>query len=268
MQVQFPELWSEGATTGLQSPDLPVLPVRARFRVTYRAHMRPQLTRDTTIGQRCRRWAKTGLMSLALLFSGQAAVAQTYNFNVGGGFTMPQGDTSVFTNVDGNFEIGGGVNIFRFLGIQGEYMWNGLRLKDSIVRRATIADAHSRLHSLTGNLIFRLYTGERGWGVYLIGGGGWYRRSWNITLPEDTVAVACDPVWSWLGTLTCVGGVVPDNEIIAEGHTDAPGWNFGGGVTRRLGEGPAQFYAEARYHRANHDRFKTEVLPITFGFRF
>jgi len=180
---------------------------------------------------------------------------------------MPQGDTSTFANVGGNLEIGGGLNLFPFLGVQGEYMWNGLPLKDSVLDRITLTDAHSRLHSLTANVIVRT-TGDRKLGLYFIGGGGWYRRSWNITVPEDTVAVACDPAWAWLGTLTCVGGIIPEEEILASGHTDGGGWNVGGGVTCVLGEGPAKFYAEARYHRANHNRFDTRVLPITFGIRW
>jgi len=59
--------------------------------------------------------------------------APKFNFNIGGGVGFPQGDTGTFTNIGGNFVAGGGLNLGRALGFNGEFMWHDLPPKSAVI---------------------------------------------------------------------------------------------------------------------------------------
>jgi hypothetical protein len=119
------------------------------------------------------------------------------------------------------------------------------------------------MHSVTGNLIVKVPPGKL-LGAYLIGGGGWYRRTIEATASVLTPGTVCEPSWAFWGVV-CVNGLVPATVTLGSRTSDAGGWNIGGGVT--FGQS-AKFYTEVRYHRAYPDNVDTEVLPVTFGFRW
>jgi hypothetical protein len=104
-------------------------------------------------------------------------------------------------------------------------------------------------------------------GAYVIGGGGWYHRSGELTNPVLVPGTICTPPIYWW-SVGCVDGLVPSNEVIASRSSDFFGGNIGGGLTIPLGEGTSNFYVEVRYHHASHSNVSTDVLPLTFGFRW
>lgn len=185
------------------------------------------------------------------------------NFNVGGGVGIPVGDTSDVAGVNGNFVVGGGLNLTNAFGFNGEFMWHGLPPSDDVLRATSVTDASANLYSVTGNLIARVGA-QRRLGGYVIGGGGWYHRNWQITTPTLVPGTVCGPTFGWFG-VACVNGLVPADFVLADGSVDGGGWNIGGGVT--FGEG-MKFYTEVRYHHAYFSNFDTEVLPVTFGIRW
>jgi hypothetical protein len=189
-----------------------------------------------------------------------------YTFNVGGGVGIPVSSTSDVAGVNGNAVVGGGVNFTHALGFTGEFMWHGLPPSTAALRAinsATGTSSNANLYSVTGNFIFR--AGGR-LGAYVIGGGGWYHRNWEITAPALVPGTVCGPTFGWWG-VTCVNGLVSTTAQLHSGSNNGGGLNIGGGFTFGHPTG-AKFYTEVRYHHAFFSNFDTDVLPVTFGIRW
>lgn len=206
------------------------------------------------------------LLSLMVCAGAQAQETSKFTFNVGGGPTWPTQSVSDLANMSGHFVIGAGANFSKMFGFNGEFMWNDLPPKSSIVALTNATDGSARLYAVTGNLIIHTPE-ERKFGGYVIGGTGWYHRSWDLTNPVISVGTVCLPSYVWWGVV-CQNGLVQSNVTVASGSSNAIGWNIGGGATYRLGESHAKFYTELRYHVAYTEGINTDVLPLTFGIRF
>ena len=104
-------------------------------------------------------------------------------------------------------------------------------------------------------------------GVYFMGGGGWYERyitvDKNYTVPA---AVPCTPYWYWYG-YSCADGYVYSQTIAKKG-VSAGGFNTGIGFTIRLADSNLRFFTEARYHYAFSEHVPTTIVPVTFGIRY
>jgi hypothetical protein len=213
-------------------------------------------------------WGARFFLIFAYLGLGAATRAQDYhpwNFNVGGGVGFPVGQSSDFVNSGGHFVIGGGRNFVTGLGVNSEFMWHDLPPKRSLLDAFDAPDGSARLYAWTLNGIVRIPTKMR-FGAYVIGGGGWYHRSGELTNPVLVPGQICTPPIYWW-SIGCVDGLVPGHEVIASRSSDAFGGNIGGGLTIPVGAG-GSFYFEVRYHHAAHSNASTDVLPLTFGFRW
>jgi hypothetical protein len=202
-------------------------------------------------------------------FVAVSAFAQDYNhyiFNVGGGVGIPVGNTSNLANVNGNAVIGGGLNFAHAIGFTGEFMWHGLPPSDAVLNLLPTHSGSANLYSVTGNFIVR-YGAHKKVGGYVIGGGGWYHRNWNVTQSALVPGTVCGPVYFWYG-VTCVSGLVPANVVIHSGSSNGGGLNIGAGFTFGREGGGAKLYTEVRYHYAYFSHANTSVLPITFGIRW
>ena len=209
----------------------------------------------------------TLLLFCAFIFVTYASAQDhPYIFNIGGGPGFPVSDISSFSNTGGHFVVGGGVNTHRGFGLDGEFMWHDLPPKQSIVSAAGSPNGAARLYSLTGNMLVHS-PGERKAGLYGIGGIGWYHRSWELTHPTIALGTTCFPSYAWWGVV-CTNGLVSANAVDAAGSSNAFGFNVGLGFTYRLGDSHAKFYTELRYHHAYTSGVSTQILPLSFGFRF
>jgi hypothetical protein len=206
--------------------------------------------------------------TLVVLFTCTCAFSQAsrFNFNVGGGPGFQVGQISNFANTGGNFVVGGGPNFGHLLGVNGEFMYYGLPVKQDVIAATGAPSGSSRMYSFTGNVIVRIPTGGK-LGGYGIGGLGWYHRSWELTAPVLVPGTVCGPDFFFWG-VSCVNGLVPANAVLRSGSSNAVGLNIGGGVTYKLGSSNAKIYAELRYHHAYTNIFSTTVLPLTFGVRW
>ncbi len=191
----------------------------------------------------------------------KAQDSSRFNFNIGGGISFPQSNLSNFVNDGANFVVGGGYNLNHHIALNGEFMWNDLPINSATKDFLQTPGASARQYATTFDPMVHTQIGEH-FGVYGIGGIGWYRRSGETTTPG--VGVICDPYWSWwygctIGEVNFVTGSISDNAF---------GENIGGGVTYRLGGGHFKFYTELRYHHAKYEKVSTNLLPLTFGIRF
>jgi opacity protein-like surface antigen len=194
------------------------------------------------------------------------ATAQRYNFNIGAGPGFPLGHSSDFTKTSYNFVAGAGPNLSSHVKLNFEFMFHGLPVKQSVIDQVGVSDVKGRLYSLSSNLIVGSSIGGRKM-AYLIGGGGWYRRTLEA---KETVLQAgeiCVPAWVWWN-VQCVNGIFPTDVTVGSRTSSAGGFNVGGGLGFRLGDSGANFYAEVRYHRAFTRDINTTVLPLTFGIRW
>ncbi|HTS07969.1 MAG TPA: hypothetical protein VMP68_20520 [Candidatus Eisenbacteria bacterium] len=193
------------------------------------------------------------------------SLAQRYNFNVGAGPGFPLSTTSDFAHTSYNFVAGAGPNLTPHVKLNAEFMFHGIPVQDNIIQQFGFSDIKGRLYSLTGNVIVGSSIGY-GKSAYLIGGGGWYRRTIEAKQTVLSVGEICEPWWWW--DAQCVNGIVSSEVTVGSRTSSAGGFNLGGGLTFRLGESSSNFYAEVRYHRAFTRNGDTTVLPVTFGIRW
>jgi hypothetical protein len=206
-------------------------------------------------------WAALGLFLLAL-----PACAQSFNLNFGAGPGFPLSSTANFVHNSYDLVVGGGPNLRPHIKMNAEFMFHGIPVNQDIVKQVGVSDIKGRLYALSGNLMLGTSIGGRK-GAYLIGGGGWYRRTLEAkqtVLKEGTV---CVPFWDWWN-VQCVDGIYPTDVTVGSRTVSAPGFNVGGGLTYALGESRANVYFEVRYHHAFTPSVDTVVLPLTFGVRF
>ena len=187
------------------------------------------------------------------------------NFNIGGSVGVPVGRTSDIVRTGGGIQAGAGINFNPLVGVNGEYMYAELPIKRSVLNALNAPGGSSRVQALTGNLILRAPTTGR-LGFYGIGGGGWYRRTSELTEPGLVPGAICTPLFDYW--VECIRGQIRVNVVTASRTRDAFGGNIGAGVTVRVGEGNMKFFTEPRYHYAPHGGVATKLLPVRFGLRW
>jgi len=206
-------------------------------------------------------------MILAGSIAAQGQDERKWTVNVGGGFGVPVAGTSDYVDTGGNVVAGGGYNFSRMLGVTGEFMWQGLPVRDNNRLQIGALNAKSNLYSVTGNILVRMPIGDRRIGAYAIGGTGWYRRSDSLTRSVLVPGTVCVPAWNWWVPV-CVNGLVPAEQVLGSRSSDVLGANGGMGLTFKVGEGGMKVYAEARFHYAPTEQVFTRVVTSTFGVRF
>ena len=148
----------------------------------------------------------------------------------------------------------------RGIELLGEFNYHEFGVQDQVIQDLDVPDGNARVYSITGNLKFPLTTGRVR--PYVIGGGGWYRRTVEFTEPSTGLVTVFDPWWGWIGDVA-----VPTNRVLGSVSRDAAGVNAGGGVSFELGD-RTRIFAEVRWHRAFHNPTNTTLVPITIGISF
>jgi hypothetical protein len=195
-------------------------------------------------------------------------------FEAGGGFNIPTSDTSPYLNLGGNITVGGGLHIAHGVSLLAEYQFIVDGLPSNIVTEAGANSGNAHIWSLTLDPVIDLMP-KKATGVYVTGGGGFYRKVTNFSSPQ--------PV-QYCTYFYC--GVGYQNQVIGHFSSNQGGWNVGGGVTHRFGgmynEGRMEVFAEARYLDIMTPAVTTapnglgvtsvgadtKLVPITIGVRF
>jgi hypothetical protein len=210
-------------------------------------------------------------LGAALLFplNAQDLENEMFNFNVGGGLSVPLNPTGRYFGVSGNAGTGMGANFNKHNSIEGDFLWSGLSPSLSLVHPINSPTGSVNLYTLTGNYRFHVDSlAGSAFGVYVIGGGGWYYRHTSINknyiVPPLTV---CQPIYNWWGFACDSSGFVQSVTIASHG-TSAGGLDAGVGFTIKLPSPGWKFFVESRYNYAWSSFVRTELVPVTFGFRF
>lgn len=216
--------------------------------------------------------ALIGLLGGALFFplGAQEPDLQMFNFNVGGGLSVPLNPTARYFGVNGNATTGMGANFNKHNSIEGDFMWSGLSPSISLIHPIDRPTGSVNLFAVTGNYRFHIDSlADSAFGVYLIGGGGWYYRHTSINknyiVPPLTV---CQPIYNWWGFSCDSSGGFVQSVTIASHGTSAGGLDAGAGFTIKLPSPGWKFFVESRYNYAWSNFIPTTLIPVSFGFRF
>lgn len=201
---------------------------------------------------------------LTLLLARPAAAQNTSKlaFHIGGGFTEPVRYSDGRLETGFNGVAGAGVNFTPEVGIVGEFGYNQLGLSPAALNLAGAPDGSARIYSITANPIFRFNPRGR-FDAYVIGGGGFYRRTIEFTAPTVSTVTAFDPFYGIFYPVA-----VPSNAILGSFSQNKSGLNVGGGLSVRLGDSNTKVFAETRYHYVFTNPVGTPILPVTFGLRW
>jgi len=200
----------------------------------------------------------SGLLFGALL---GAQEVPRFAFNAGAGFTQPVGGTSRRLDIGYNLGAGAGINFNSHFGAMLEFNFNEMGVNGNTLNALGYPDGNVRLWSLTLNPVVHLHRGGPV-GVYLIGGGGLYHRSQEFTTPAIATVTSIDPFFG-----SAFAFNVPVNQVLSSYSVNKPGVNGGMGLTFGS-RWKGSFYAEARYHRMIFGDRHTDIVPVTFGYRW
>ena len=181
-----------------------------------------------------------------------------YAFVVGGGLTLPTGNTHKYLTPSYGFQVGAGRNFnknfalmlqfdYDNFGFQAQTLYNQQSLYNyyctnaqAIAQQCTQIvglDGNTHVWSFSLNPVYTIYSGE-GLGAYVVGGVGFYHKVANFTVP--TTGTGYDPYYGYYQYSA--------NQTIDSYSANAPGFNGGFGLTYK----PSRFagerlFAEARY---------------------
>lgn len=211
-------------------------------------------------------------------------------FVVGGGMTAPVNGTEKYNTISYSVKVGAGRNFNKMFGVLAEYnydqlgltasnlanqlaLYNSLGYTDSNNNLISFdgLDGNAHAWSLTLNPIIHLYDSES-LGFYVVGGGGFYRKLTNFTLP--VTGYTCNYYYGcyYYGA----------QQTIDHYSNNAGGVNGGIGFTYKLSKFANQkLFAEARYTWINNSQsnnsvnglypqnnLRTIYVPVTFGLRW
>jgi hypothetical protein len=215
-----------------------------------------------------------------------------YTFAAGGGFSMPTGSSGKELGLSWKFQVAGGYNFNKKFSVLVQYdydkfgltggnldrqfvRYNNLGLVDDTGTPVSFSglDGNAHVWSITLNPMYTYYQGDT-FGAYVIGGGGFYRKITNFTLPST--GVYCD-FFGFCYQFT-------QNQTFDHYSNNAGGVNGGIGFTYRFSRFASQkLYAEARYvwvdnqpslNSASPDSLypennkRTGYFPVTVGIRW
>ena len=212
-----------------------------------------------------------------------------YTFVVGGGFTEPVNGSDRFLDLSWSVKAGAGRNFNKHFGVLVEYNYDNFGLTNLDKQAALYnsygftdgsgnaidfsgLDGSAHAWSITVNPIIHVIQGEKT-GMYITGGGGFYRKLTNFTLPAQVES--CDPIYGFCG-------IYSTNQTIDHYSNNAGGANGGVGFDYKLSRFSGEkLFAEARYTWIDNSQSQNSVnslypannartiyVPVTIGLRF
>jgi opacity protein-like surface antigen len=208
-------------------------------------------------------YSPTFLGFLLLAWPVSAQWIDKLTFHVGAGFTEPVRYADGRLDPGFNFLGGAGINLTPRVGVLAEFGFNHLGLSRAALRDAGVPDGSARIYSLTVNPTVRLNPSGR-FDAYLVGGGGYYRRTVELTSPTITTVTAFDPFYGVFFPVAVFA-----NFVLGSFSQNKTGLNIGGGLSVRVkGDSNTKLFAETRYHYVYTTPVRTTILPVTFGVRW
>ena len=200
----------------------------------------------------------------------RGGMLHNWAFEASGGFNAPESNSITY---GGQFTTGAGLNFSKYLSGLIEYQFIDDKLPGSLIAETGANGGYSHIWSFTFDPVVHL-TPKANNGVYIVGGGGFYRKVTSFTDPEETEFCY----------YFCEVGTVP--AVVGHFSSNQGGFNIGGGFEHRVGgssgESSARIFVEARYldvlspaSVSNPNGLgttavaaDTKMIPVSFGVRF
>lgn len=191
-----------------------------------------------------------------------------FNYNAGLGPGIGRDDVASFVGNSFSGVVGGGMNFSRMFGVDAEYMYYDLNFRSSVKQNQFLTGQSGRMQSISLDGIVNVPRHIGKLGAYGIFGIGFYDRTVSIPSRVLQAGTQYEPAWKWWDIERGVSGNIITPQTMSSNSKVAGGFNYGGGLTSRLGSSRAKFYMEWRYHRAYQSDGKTIVMPVTIGLRW
>ena len=188
-----------------------------------------------------------------------------WTYNVGAGANVDSGTTKTFVRGGGGVGTAGVArNANKYLGLRADFIFANLPLRDSTLELAQATGATSYALAVTLDPIINISVTNK-WGGYVLFGPGFYHRAGSLNSDTTVPGSPCNAFWVWWGT--CYNSSLPLSGKFTDASQNEFGYNFGGGVTRKMPSG-VEIYAEYRFMHGAHNGITTDIRPITLGVRW
>jgi len=188
-----------------------------------------------------------------------------WSFNVGGGASLPNGTTNTYVRGGGGIAAAGAArNYSKYFGLRLDFQFDNLPLRTSALESAQAPGATDHVYSLMLDPIINIHA-SKNWGGYLVFGPSFLHRSGKLDSSSAVPGSACNGFFTWWGH--CFDSSLPINGNFLHSSQNEFGYNFGGGITRKIRPN-MDFYAEFRYLHGKHNNITTDLRPITIGIRW
>jgi opacity protein-like surface antigen len=188
-----------------------------------------------------------------------------WSFNVGGGASLPYGTTDTYVRGGGGVAAAGAArNYSKYFGLRLDFQFDNLPLRTSALELAQAPGATDHVYSLMLDPIINLSV-SKNWGGYLVFGPSFLHRSGKLDSSTAIPGSACNGFFTWWGH--CFDSSLPINGNFLHSSQNEFGYNFGGGITRKIRPN-MELYAEFRYLHGKHNNITTDLRPITIGIRW
>jgi hypothetical protein len=203
------------------------------------------------------------LCSLAgVAFAQSESDYHRFTFGAGGGFTGITGYDAGRLDHGDNVLIGGGLNFNRYFGVTGNFIFNQLGITRNELNSISEPDGNARVYSFTVDPTIRLPLGH-GFSAYVLGGGGYFRRTVEFTQPTLAQTFLFNPWWGYIGP-----ALVPVNQILGTVTSNSSAFDVGGGLNVPLPKTGAHLFVESRYFHGFTSNSNTMIVPLTVGIRW
>lgn len=188
-----------------------------------------------------------------------------WTFNAGGGASLTSGTTDTYVRRGGGVAAAGVArNYSQYFGFRLDLQFDNLPLRASSLEAAQAPGANSHVYSAMLDPIINI-PASKNWGGYLVFGPSFYHRSGKLDSSSALPGSACNGFFTWWGH--CFAGSLPINGNFLHSSQNEFGYNFGGGITRKLRPN-IDLYAEFRFMHGTHNGITTDLRPITIGIRW
>lgn len=194
---------------------------------------------------------------------------QRFTVGAGGGFTPVTGAQAGQWDPGHHIEAGGGYFFNANLGVTGNFLFSSMGLSSAELSRLNQINGSANVIGLTADPTFRFHIG-RGLSAYVLAGGGYLRRSVELTHNSTAQAVniggtqvTLDPGFAFFGPSQVTGTPIAVRTTESGGAFDT-----GAGVNLPLPRTRLRLFVEGRYMRGFTGTSTTTIVPITLGIRW
>lgn len=190
---------------------------------------------------------------------------KNWNFNAGGGASLTNGTTRIYARGGGLIAAAGVArNSSKYFGLRADVQLDNLPLRNSALQLAQAPGGTSYVFSLMVDPIINI-PATKVWSGYLVFGPSYYHRGGKLDSSSAIPGSECNGFWTWWGV--CTANNLPLDGKFRSASQDEFGYNFGGGVARRIRPN-IEIYGEIRYLHGTHSGITTDLRPITVGVRW